>query len=932
MKFSKTYEPNQYEPDIYALWEQSGAFLPKGQNHKQFSKSELTSVSKTEAKGRGRETAGVSFCIDMPPPNANGNLHIGHGLTIALEDILIRYNRLKGNNAWYIPGADHAGFETWVVYEKRLESEGKSRFDFTRDELYAKTWDFVAEQRGNMELQLRALGASCDWSALTFTLDAKVVKTVYATFEKMWHEGLIYRGKRLVNYCTKHQTAFADIEVAYKDRKTPLYYMKYGPFVLATTRPETKFGDTAVAVHPDDERYKKYVGKTIKVEGVNGEFEVKVIADPMVDPNFGTGVVKITPAHDFNDFEVGERHNLPLVQVIDKEGRMNDLAGRFAGLTVLEARQAVVEALKDKGLIIKIDENYENRVGVCYKCGTTIEPMLMDQWFVKVAPLAEKAVKALEANKIKFHPAEKKKVLINYLKNLKDWNISRQIPWGIPVPLFKNRDDPSDWIFNTEVDKEEIVIDNKTYIRDEDTLDTWFSSGQWPFITTGYTGRKFTVPLSRDFPLQADSHLHNTPKSERVGYPACQVRSGGDLTKCCEDDVARQSASEKEVRQTSAAYPLSVMETGSDLLFPWVSRMIMLGLYATGEVPFKEVYLHGMVLDGHGQKMSKSKGNVINPMEVIGEYGSDAFRLGIIASRSAGLSQAFSTSKVLAGRNLANKLWNISRLIQQMVDNDKESLPNPFSNASSPSESWILRELNSCRASLDKLLKSYRFSEAAELLYDTIWNKYADWFLESEKLYKNLPLLKTTLEHILIMLHPFAPFLTETIWQNLSWTTDLLITQKWPEKLIYDSTQASSFETIITIVQETRAVLASLEMAHRPNLTFAHDPLVDDNQLLVQFLTKLPSVTPAIAPKGLRLAVPNHELYLDITEDELKAHKSRLEARVLALGREIDTLNLRLTNPNYLKKAPKALVEETQNQLAEKESALSRLRAELEVI
>jgi len=892
MKFSKTYEPNQFEPDIYALWESSDAFRPSG------------------------DKTAEPYSIVMPPPNANGNLHIGHGLVNALQDILIRYHRLKGFNTWYIPGADHAGFETWVVYEKQLEGAGKSRFDFTRDELYHQVWDFVHQQRGNMELQLRALGASCDWSSLTFTLDPKVIDQVYQTFHQMWDDGLIYRGKRPVNYCTKHQTSFADIEIVHKDQKTPLYYMQYGPFVLATTRPETKFGDTAVAVHPDDERYQQYIGKTIKVEGVNGQFEVKVIADTMVDRNFGTGVVKITPAHDFNDWEVKERHNLPVVQVINQDGKMNDLAGRFKGMTVLEARQAVVAALKEKGLLVKVDKNYKTRVSYCYKCGTIIEPMLMEQWFVHTKPLAARAIKALEQGDIKFYPASRKKVLINYFKNLKDWNISRQAPWGIPIPAF--HDGAGNWIFDPRVNQQQIEVDGKTYTRDEDTFDTWFSSGQWPFIVT--------------------NHLAD-PKT--------------------------------------AFYPLSVMETAGEILFAWVARMLMMGLYVTGEIPFKDVYLHGLVLDDKGQKMSKSKGNVINPMEIISQYGSDAFRLGIVSSRSAGVNQAFSTSKIIASRNLCNKLWNIARFVQQLIDEGgegafaersfspvkKSDLPSS-ENLSERSESfseldaektflqtrvkdgsaklsfttlnsgedWICRELNDCRAQLDKLIGKYRFAEAADLLYETIWNKYADWFLESQKIYKNTPLLKITLENILIMLHPFAPFVTETIWQTLSWTSGLLITQNWPDKLKFDPMTAQEFETLTTIISTVRNHVQSLPGGNKPILLFGQDSLVNDNQVLIQFLTHVSSVIPTDTPRGMRIALENREIYLDIDTETLQKYKQNLEDNILKLGEQINTLEARLRNPSYAKKAPKELVEETEQQLAEKQTTLDRLKNQLTLI
>ena len=852
MKFSKTYEPNEYEPDVYALWEKSGAFIPNN------------------------DKKADNYTIVMPPPNANGNLHIGHGLTIALEDILTRYHRLKGDNTWYIPGADHAGFETWVVYERYLESQGKSRFDYTRDELYTQVWNFVHEQRGNMELQLRALGASCDWSSLTFTLDPKVTDTVYKTFKKLWDDGLIYRGKKLVNFCTKHQTAFADIEVTHKDEKGKLWQIAYPlvepgedikELVVSTTRPETHLGDTAVAVNPEDKRYKHLVGKMLKLPLTDRE--IPIIADEHADMEYGTGVVKITPAHDQNDYEVGLRHNLEMITVIGFDGKMNENAGaNYENLTTEEARKKVLKNLKEQDLL-RGEENITHAIGHCYKCDTVIEPLLKEQWFVDVKPLAQAAIKTLRAGKIKFHPSSKKQVLINYLEQLKDWNISRQIPWGIPIPAFQNVDDPSDWLFDTRVEQTEITKNGHTYVRDEDTFDTWFSSGQWPYITT----------------------------SERKAH-----------------------------------FPTSVMETGADLLFQWVGRMIMLSLYVTGNIPFKDVYMHGMVLDEKGQKMSKSKGNVINPIEIVSQYGSDALRLGLIASRSAGVNQAFSTSKVIASRNLCNKLWNVARLIQQIVDeNPKGDKQLTIDNYS---EDWICYQINQANKSVQKHLDQYRFAEAGDLLYDLIWNKYADWFIESEKLWKDTTLLKSTLEQILIMLHPFAPFVTETIWQTLSWTDSMLITQQWPKLYEVDTKKVKKFDELKDIIVNIRSHYQSLPGASAYPIAFNDDPLMYANQLLVQHLTKAPCVPKLRSEEisGMRLAVPGHNIYLQIPEKILEKYKENLEERILKLGLEINTLNARLDNPRYVEKAPKELVDETREQLETKQNLLEKMKAELELI
>lgn len=885
MKFTSSYEPDKFEPEIYKEWESSKSFNPTAEN---------------------RES---TYSIVMPPPNANGNLHIGHGLTIAIEDALTRYHRMHNQSTWYIPGADHAGFETWVVYERKLESEGHTRFEYSRDQLYAQVWDFVAEQRGNMELQLRALGASCAWDDLTFTLDENVVARTYETFKKMWDDGLIYRGKKLVNYCPKHRTAFADIEVNHVDEPGFLYDLKYelvdtktkpSYIVVSTTRPETLFGDQAVAVNPNDPRYKDLIGKHVKLPLTSRT--IPIIPDEHADPEYGSGAVKITPAHDFDDFEVGQRHNLEPLQIIDEQGTMTtDCGERYAKLSTTECRKLVLKDLKEQGLLLDTHK-ISHSVAHCYKCDTVIEPTLKEQWFIDTEKLAKRALTSLRNQEIKFYPASKQSALESYFENLKDWNISRQIPWGIPIPMFKkqgtesagtgslNDSDSPDWIFDTRVNLKEIEIGGVKYIRDEDTFDTWFSSSHWPIVCTDWTKEK--------------------------GSPF---------------------------------YPLNVMETGADILFAWIARMLMIGLYVTDEVPFKEVYLHGLVLDAHGKKMSKSKGNVINPLELVSKYGSDAFRLGILRGRSAGLAQAFSEDSVKTGRNLCNKLWNISRLVNDLVEKDDSYTFSPTTedNAESSTsdlssitlnmgEDWVCREISDLISALETNFKSYRFSEAVEALHECIWDKYADWFLESEKLFKNLPLLKTTLETLLKVAHPLMPFVTEAIWQSLSWTSGLLINQPWPKPLSYDPISAESFERLKVAISEVRRVRNDLPGNFKDKnfaLLYGDDSLIADNADLVEFLTKCPEIKPTSgAPQGIRLALVGRELYLDVDEKTIKGYKSALTDRILSVGRELDSLERRMMNPRYVDKAPKALVEETRKGIEEKKSLITRLRQELELI
>lgn len=844
MKLPKVYEPGQYEADIYALWEKSQAFAPAKE--------------------------GKCFSVVVPPPNANGNLHIGHALTLALQDISVRYHRLQGDRALLLPGADHAGFETQVVYEKQLAKEGKSRFDFSREELYRQIWEFVGHNRTNFEEQFRRLGAGVDWSRYAFTLDDKVVKRAYATFKQMWDEGLIYRGERLVNFCTFHETAFADIEVVHKEEQSHLWHLRYpltdgsGEVVVATTRPETMLGDTAVAVNPNDKRYKDFVGKTVKLPLTHRE--IPIITDDFVDENFGTGAVKITPAHDPNDFDAGKRHDLPMITVIDDTGKMTNVPEAYRGLDVKEARDKVVADLDDGGFLAKT-EDYTHNVGHCYKCNTVIQPLLREQWFIDMQPLAKRAIETLKAGEITFYPESKRDQLVTYLEGLRDWNISRQIAWGIPIPAFQNVDEPDDWIYDERVDQEIIEVDGKTYHRDPDVFDTWFSSSSWPYATLDY-------PDSDDF---------------------------------------------------KNFYPLSLMETGGEILYPWVSRMIMLGLYVTGEIPFKAVYIHGYVLAEDGAKMSKSLGNVINPLEVIDKYGSDALRMGIITGRVPAVNRGYDHRKVEDARNFANKLWNIARYIEDKVGEDyHDRTPKPQSAA----DHWLLTNLQHTTDKIAADLDSYRFAEAYDSLYHFVWDDLADWYIEASKASPNLPLLAYSLEAILLLTHPFAPFVTETIWQTLGWEETLLVTSSWPKVKAGDKKESEAFEQIRAIVSEIRYITKALQVRDVV-LGYAKEPFLDKNGDLIKQLSRITGVVEMPGGgKGIRLTETTYTCWLDIDPETARKYAGDLAAKRDTVETSIGQLKARLSNTSYVENAPKHIVDQTKQQLEEAETLLDNIDQE----
>ena len=707
-KFLKPYDPSTTEARIYKEWEESGYFNPDNLS------PVVTSTGQTKERSE-------PFTIVMPPPNANGSLHVGHALAITLEDLMTRFKRMQGYKALWIPGADHAGFETQVVYEKKLEKEGRSRFGMDPQELYKEILEFTLVNKENMENQVRALGASCDWSRAKFTLDPEIVREVQNTFVKMFADGLIYRGKRTVNWCSKHQTSLSDVETESVEEQNPFYYFKYGPFEIGTVRPETKFGDKYVVMHPDDKRYAQYSHRQeLELEWINGPITATVIKDEAVEMDFGTGVMTITPWHSAVDFEIAKRHDLDMEQIIDWRGKLLPIAKEFEGMKITEARPKIVEKLQEKGLLVRIDDSYKNVVKRCYKCNTLIEPQVKDQWFVHMEPLAKMALDSVDRGEVTFLPEHEEKVFRYWMEHALDWNISRQIVWGIPIPAWFNGEE-----VRASVDRPE----GEGWEPDADTFDTWFSSGQWPLLTTGY-------PSSTDF---------------------------------------------------QTFYPTTVLETGRDLVFKWIPRMVIFGLYLGKKAPFSTVYLHGLVNDAKGKKMSKSKGNVINPLDLTATYGTDALRMSLIVGNTPGTDLAMSEAKVKGYKNFANKLWNISRFIFENTQNCEPT------KVLTQKDTELVAELSPIVADITKDMEAYRVYLAAEKIYHYAWDRLAAEILEESKTIfagddeaakaSRQTTLLSLLETTITVLHPFMPFVTEEIYQSLpTKKNEFLMVASWPKQ------------------------------------------------------------------------------------------------------------------------------------------------------
>jgi len=694
----KTYDHKLYEEKIYDLWEKAGAFTPK------------------------IDTKKKPFTIIMPPPNASDPLHIGHAREVATQDVLIRYHRMKGEPTLWLPGADHAGIETQYVFEKKLAKEGKSRFAFDRETLYKMIWDYVQNNKSIMEGQLRKLGATCDWTREKFTLDPEIVKIVHKTFKKLYEDGLIYRGERIVNYCPRCGTAYSQLEADSLERDDNLYYLDYGNITIATTRPETIFADVAVAVNPKDSRYQKLVGLTAKLPLINRD--IPIISDSLVDIEFGTGALKITPSHDTTDFEIGKRHNLTPISVIDEKGRMINTLQKYIGMKAEIARNEVVADLEKAGLIKKIEKIHHN-VGICYRDKGILEPTISKQWFMKIEPLAKKALAVIKTGQIKFTSSSYEKIAKNWLKNLYDWNISRQIVWGIRIPAWRCEKCLEWTITDGKPPKKCYSCKHEPLIQDTDTFDTWFSSGQWPFATL-------------------------------------QTTKPGDF---------------------EYFYPTTVMDPSYDILPFWVLRMIMLGIYTTGSIPFEKVLLHGLVRDKYGVKISKSKGNVIDPIEMVDKYGADALRMASIWGCLVENDNSLSEDNIRGQRNFANKVWNIARFVLS----NKQSEGVKKQESKNKDDKWILKELKETIMKVTKALDNYRLNEAAEEIYDFIWHKFADVYIEKIKNRREetQPVLLDVLDYSLRLLHPFMPFVTEAIYSEMKdikkYPKRMLISSQWPK-------------------------------------------------------------------------------------------------------------------------------------------------------
>lgn len=862
----KTYEAKKYEDAIYKKWELSGVFTPK--------------IDKSKKP----------FVISMPPPNATGVLHLGHAVMLAIEDILIRQHRMMGESALWLPGTDHASIATQNKVEQLLAQKGLDRHQLGREKFLEEVRKYVANSQSIIRNQIRKMGSSCDWTRERYTLDDGLTNAVQEVFIKMYKDGLIYRGNRIVNWCPRCESTLAEDEVDYKERQEKLYWIKYGPFSLATSRPETKLGDTAVAVHPKDKRYTKWIGKKVIIPGVLGEFEVTVVADEAVDPEFGTGIIKVTPAHSFVDFEIAQRHNIPIKSVIDQKGRMMSNCGKYAGMTATECRKAILEDMDKMGLVEKIEE-YTHNLSVCYRCGTPIEPLVSRQWFINVdkpiikdgakkKTIKEKAIEVVRDNQIKIVPAKFKKIYFHWMENLHDWCISRQIWFGhrIPVWYCEHCDE-----FTASKSKPKEACSkckNSKWRQDEDTLDTWFSSGLWTFST--------------------------------LGWPA-------------------------KTADLEYFHPTSVMETGYDILFFWVARMIIMTTYTLGEIPFETVYLHGLIRDKFGKKMSKSAGNGIDPLEMIEKYGTDAVRLSLVIGSTPGSDMRLYEEKIAGYRNFINKIWNSARFALMNVTEEDKKIKFNKDHVKSVADKWILTELQKLIKEVDADFKNFRLSEAGTRIYDFIWSKYCDWYLEISKgEHKNPAVLLFVLKTFLKLLHPFVPFVSEKIWESLD-QEKMLIAEEWPkfDKTLIFEQEAKEMEIVHELINKIRSLRSELKVEpskkiHSIIYAGKYVDLLESKQEVIKRMGLLESLE--IKNKGPKVPdskvifVGDIEVYLPL-KDMIDTAKEliRVTKEIEQKENFIKSLKSKLKNSGFVAKAPKEVIEKDKARLEEEALALNKL-------
>ena len=869
----KVYEPREVEGRVYEMWEKNGCF-----------------------EGR-RDPDKRPFTIVMPPPNVTGQLHMGHAMDCTLQDILIRFKRMQGYAALWVPGTDHAGIATQIKVEEELrKSEGLTRYDLGREKFLERVWDWKHKFGNRIVEQQKKLGASCDWSRARFTMDEGLSNAVRHVFVSLYNKGLIYKGSRIINWCPHCVTALSDAEVEYKEKPGHLWHIRYpiageeGRYVtVATTRPETMLGDTGVAVNPEDGRYRDIVGKKCILPLVNKE--IPIVADAYVDMEFGTGCVKMTPAHDPNDFEVGLRHNLESIRVLDDNGKVVEGYGRYSGMDRYEARKAIVADLEEQGYLVKVEEHTHN-VGTCYRCGTDVEPIISAQWFVKMEPLAREALRVVNDGEVKFVPDRFSKIYTNWMENVHDWCISRQLWWGHRIPAWTCEDCGGMTV--SETDPTECQHCHSTHIRqEEDVLDTWFSSALWPFSTLGWPDES-----SEDFKY---------------------------------------------------FYPTDVLVTGYDIIFFWVARMIFSACEHTGKPPFHTVFIHGLVRDDKGRKMSKSLGNGIDPLEMADQYGADALRFNLITGNSPGNDMRFYTERCEAMRNFANKIWNASRFLMMNLTIDRCELPDRLELE----DKWILSKLNSVIPEVTENMERYELGVAAQKVHDFIWDSYCDWYIELTKTrlqgededskLRAQQVLCYVLTETLKLLHPFMPFITEEIWQALPHSGDYLMLQQWPQhraeldfpeeekamELIMDAirgVRARRAEMNVPPSKKAQLTVSTLERAvfeqgipFLKRLAYASDVTVEgvadagsDDAMTAQGMV-------TVTTHAARLFMPLAELV------DLEKEKARIEKELKKNRAELDKLEAKLGNPGFVNKAPAHVVEAEQDRAEKLRALLAKL-------